>query len=142
MNPFLLIYDARLKGWYELRTTLQHADLKTKCVETDKWWQRAPQINHYLHPDDVEHWPDPWQLLADNNYCQIARGLGMVYTLALLGIKDIDFCIGKCYNDDIAVITVDKYILNYHPNSVESTSLNDFTITKTINMAPLLEKIK
>ena len=141
MNPFLLAFDDRLRSWYELRTILQHSDLKTQCVGVDHCWQRAPQVNRHLHPDDSENWPDPWQLIADNNYYNIARGLGMAYTLALLGIKDIDFYIGKCYNDDITVITVDKYHLNHYPNSVLNCSLDEFTITKTINIVPLLQKL-
>jgi hypothetical protein len=142
MNIFQLSFDDRLQSWYKLRTELSTENLETKCVETDRWWQCAPIVNNHLHYAEVSQWPDPWTLLDENTYCPIARGLGMVYTLALLGIKDIDFSLASCYNDDCTIVLVDKYILNYYPNSVLTSSLSEFTITKTIDIAPLLKQLK
>ena len=95
INIFQLNYEARLRSWYELRQNLQNADVQTKCVIIDRFWQSVPLVNHYLHPYDIDNWPDPWELVAENNYCEIARGLGMIYTLCLLGVEDVDFCLAK-----------------------------------------------
>jgi hypothetical protein len=99
---------------------------------------------HYLHPADVDTWPNPWNLLNDNNYCYYARGLGMVYTLLLLGINDIDFVEGIDDNTDtVIVILVDnaKYVLNGNPDSVLNTDLTNFKITKRIDIDTLVKKI-
>lgn len=144
INVFQLNYDARLKSWYELRTSLVEADIQTKCVEIDKWWQRAPLVNHYLHPIDVPVWPGPWDLLNDNNYCQIARGLGMIYTLLLLGITDIDFRLGTDDNsEDVALVLVDnaKYVMNYWPDMVVNNNLKEFKFTDTLDIEELKKKI-
>ena len=98
INVFLLDYHTRLREWYTLREKLQDSDLQTICVEVDKFWQRVPISNHYLHPADTPDWPGPWELISDNNYCRYARGLGMVYTLLLLGVKDIDIVVGDGNN--------------------------------------------
>jgi hypothetical protein len=37
-------------------------------------------------------WPDPWQLLSDDVYCEVARGLGILYTITLLDRADFDVC--------------------------------------------------
>jgi len=142
-NVFQLNYEARLKSWYDLRKSLEDKDVNTICLAIDKWWQFAPLLNHYLHPTDIDNWPGPWELLVENNYCQIARGLGMVYTLHLVGINDIDFCIAIDDNSEeysLVMVNSAKYICNYHPNTVISNSLNNFKVTSHIDMTKINKK--
>jgi hypothetical protein len=144
MNVFQLNYDTRLKSWYDLRTSLVEADTQTKCIEVDKWWQRAPLVTHYLHPIDLRVWPGPWDLLNDNEYCQLARGLGMIYTLLLLGVDNIDFCLGTDDNsEDVALVLVDsaKYVMNYWPDMVVNINLREFKFTDTLDLQELKKKI-
>jgi hypothetical protein len=141
INVFQLNYDARLRSWYDLRKSLENADIQTKCLEIDKWWQSAPLVNHYLHPHELTTWPGPWELLNDNEYCVFARGLGMIYTLLLSGINDIDFCMATDDNsEDVALVLVDnaKYILNYWPDSVLNINLQEFKVVQKLD----IEKIK
>lgn len=143
-NIFQSTYDNRIKNWYELRLGLEKFDLQTKCVEIDKWWQRAPLVNHYLHFDFMHEWPNPWELLAENNYCPIARGLGMVYTLLLLGIEDVAFANAIDYNsEEVVLVLVDnaKYILNYWPNTVLNNNLSDFKLVTTTDIHKIKSKI-
>ena len=68
----------------------------------------------------------------------------MVYTLMLLGVKDIDFVdIIDDNRENVVLVLVDnaKYVLNYHPNSVLNISLSSFTIMKHINISSLKQKI-
>jgi hypothetical protein len=144
INVFQLNYDSRLQHWYDLRQKLQHADTATKCIEIDKWWQSAPLVNHYLHPHEIDTWPGPWELLNDNEYCSLARGLGMIYTLLLTGVTDVDFCIGKDDNDeDVALVTVDnaKYVLNYWPDMVVNINLTNFKITNRLDLNKIKTKL-
>ena len=144
MNVFQLNYDSRLRSWYDLRTRIETADTQTKCVEIDEWWQQAPLVNHYLHPTDTKNWPGPWDLLVDNTYCTLARGLGMFYTLLLTGVDTIDIALGKDDNEDVVLVMVEdaKYILNYYPRTVLSNTLKDFKITQRLNLDELVKKIK
>jgi hypothetical protein len=144
INVFQLNYEARLKSWYDLRKSLENSDIETVCLAIDKWWQYAPLLNHHLHPDDIDNWPGPWELLVENNYCQISRGLGMVYTLQLVGIKDVDFSMAIDDNsEECALVMVDnaKYILNYYPNTVISNSLKDFKLGNPMSMDKINKKI-
>jgi hypothetical protein len=144
INVFQLNYEARLKSWYDLRKSLENSDIETVCLSIDKWWQYAPLVNHHLHPDDIDNWPGPWELLVENNYCQLSRGLGMVYTLQLVGIKSIDFSLAIDDNsEECALVMVDnaKYILNYYPNTVISNSLKDFKLGNTMSMDIINKKI-
>ena len=141
MNVFQLNYETRLQAWYDLRQSLKEADVQTRCVEVDKWWQSAPLVSHYLHPHEVSVWPGPWDLLNDNEYCYFARGLGMVYTLLLLGITCIDFCVATDDNsEEVVIVLVDnaKYVMNYWPDSVLNITQQQFKIVQKID----LDKIK
>lgn len=146
LNSFQLPYAARLQSWRDLRDTLENADIKTICVEVDKWWQSAPLVNHYLHPVDIDNWPGPWELIADNNYCSIARGLGMIYTLLLLGNTNIDFCLGKDDNSNEVVLVIvntdhAKYVMNYWPSTVLNNNLHDFTILTHLDVSKIQAKL-
>lgn len=137
MNVFQLNYEARLNSWYELRTQLEGSNIQNMCVEIDKWWQKAPLVAHHLHLLDTENWPDPWQLLVENTYCEVARALGMCYTLRLLNVNDFEIVeAGNNLGEDVVLVLVDnaKYILNYWPNTVLSNTLNDFQIKRTVKL--------
>jgi hypothetical protein len=144
MNVFQLNYEARLSDWYELRVQLEDSSLESKCVEIDKWWQKAPLVNHHLHILDSESWPDPWELLVENIYCEVARAVGICYTLSLLGVNDIELAEAtNSLGDDIILVLVDdaKYVMNYWPDTVLSNTLKDFNIKRRVDFKNLKLKI-
>lgn len=100
-------------------------------------------VNYYLHAIDIQNWPSPWDLLNDNEYCVYARGLGMAYTLHLSNINDIKMYEAKdSDNIDQVLIIVDKYVLNYWPNTIGTNQIKDFQLGQQLNIAHLLDKIK
>lgn len=144
MNSFQLDFQTRLKEWHSLRNSLAGADIKDICIEVDRFWQQSPIMNHYLHPVDIPTWPDPWQLLNDNLYCPYARALGILYTLLILGIKDVDLVRATDYNSiDVVLVLVEgaKYILNYWPGTVVNNKLADFNIVNKYDITPIITKI-
>jgi hypothetical protein len=144
MNVFQLNYEARLQNWFDLRTQLEGSDIQTKCVEIDKWWQKAPLVSHHLHLLDTDAWPDPWELLVENTYCEVARAVGMCYTLSLLGEKDLEIVeASNSLGDDVILVLVDnaKYVLNYYPDTVLSNTLKDFNVKRRVDFKNLKLKI-
>lgn len=143
MNPFQLHFHERLQAWYMLRHTISLDNLGECCHQIDAWWQRAPLVQHYLHPQDTQSWPDPWQLLSENEYCPVARGLGMCYTLHLVGVQNFELCESVDeYGDEYIIVGCDKYAMNWHPHSVLNTPLSKFTIKRPIDISHLLTRIK
>lgn len=143
-NIFLLDYESRLKNWVTLRNNIQHISCKDQCVNIDSFWQSCPTITHYLHPDFMKDWPDPWQLISDNTYCYYARALGMVYTLILVGTTDVELVEAKDdNNNEVVLVLVDsaKYVMNYWPNTVVNNHITDFKITRSLDITPLYSKI-
>jgi hypothetical protein len=119
INVFLLDYYTRLREWFKLKESLAEQDLSTICIEVDRFWQRVPINNHYLHPDDIEDWPNPWELVYNNVYCDLSICLGMTYTLCLLEsptFTDIELKIYRTESGwtNLSLINQGKYVLNYH----------------------------
>ena len=143
MNIFQIEYETRLQSWHDLKEDIKISDLKTKVIKIDSWWQNAPTVNHYLHLKDTTNWPDPWELLVENLYCNVAKALGMCYTLYMTGEKNFQMvtAVDEMGNDVVLVIVDDKYILNYWPNTVEMNNMSDFTIKDKICLQKQLERL-
>lgn len=113
----------RLLYWKNFREGLKFLTLDECLIETSHLWSFAPFVNHYLDIDSCRNWPDPWSLLHENFYCDLAKTLGMFYTIALSehGGNKLSLSIlqHKKKKDQINIVTVnDEWILNYEFNSV------------------------
>ena len=71
----------RLARWREFRDNLEISS--TPFQDVAELWARAPLVNPYLNPDSSDQWPDPWHLILDDRYDDLAICLGMLYTLKL-----------------------------------------------------------
>ena len=145
MNIFQSTYEARLQDWFQLRKSVINLPIEQQCITIDEWWQRAPLVTHHLHPHDIDNWPDPWELLSENTYCEVARALGMCYTLLLLDISDVEMVLStNNIGEDVVLVLVDnaKYILNYWPNTVVNNNLRDFKVVSKIDLDKIIKKIK
>ena len=143
MNIFQLEYEARLQSWHDLKEDIKNSDLRSKCIKIDKWWQNAPTVNHYLHLKDTQNWPDPWELLVENLYCNVAKALGMCYTLYMTGEENFRMVTAsdKMGNDVLLILVNNEHILNYWPNTVETNTINEFDIKSEISIQNQLEKL-
>jgi hypothetical protein len=124
-------FDARLASWTQLRDHVQSLPLELALLTINQWWFNAPWQPYYLHWDDQSTWPDPWQLLSDNVYCDLARGLGIVYTISMLDRADTTLAtlILTEDGDNLVQVSKEKYILNWTADSI----VNTFQETKIKN---------
>ena len=144
MNPFQLTFPERLHQWRELRHLKQILSHEKFIVEVDRWWQQAPIVDKNLYWNDSENWPDPWTLLSENRYCDLTRAIGMCYTLIMSNI-DVELVLvsdSECEEHHLVTVDGAKYILNFWPNTVLSTTLSDFTVHRTIPIDAIINKIK
>jgi hypothetical protein len=97
------------------------------------WWFRTPWRAYHLHWDDQPSWPDPWQLLSDDIYCPLARGLGMLYTISLLERNDIQNAIlADIATDNLVLVDKEKYILNWDPQQIVNINLEPFEVRRSV----------
>jgi hypothetical protein len=139
MNIFQLPYESRLKAWHDLKEEVKDLSLLEKSIKIDSFWQKAPVVNHYLHTFDIANWPNPWELLVENQYCSVARALGICYTFYMIGIKDFELVEAKdnMGNELPLVLVEKKYVLNYWPNTVTTNNISDFTLNRAISISQL-----
>lgn len=116
-------FDARLASWAFLREQCQDLPVESALARINDWWFRAPWQPYYLHWDDQLSWPDPWQLLSDNVYCDVARGLGILYTINLLDRADLTPARLILTNDgyNLVLVAKEKYILNWNLEDIVNT---------------------
>lgn len=126
--------EERLHEWRLFRKNIGQKDIETALKETACIWSYAPYVTHYLSPDLVEEWPEPWILVHENYYCDLAKALGMLYTLYLSDhwnntIDNLEIRIYKDVDKHDVVNTVwvnrGKYILNLVFNDVVNKNLVD-----------------
>lgn len=112
-------FEQRLKSWYTLRQNCQSLDLAHCLHAVNSWWFKTPWTAYHLHWDDRTTWPDPWLLLNDNVFCSIARGLGILYTIAMLERPDVDDAVLiETDSDNLVLVNKKKYILNWDPDLI------------------------
>jgi hypothetical protein len=116
-------FAARLESWNLLRDQCSNLPVESALQNINSWWFRAPWRPYYLHWDDQATWPDPWQLLSDDMYCELARGLGILYTITLLDRADLTPVELILTEDDVNLVRVakEKYILNWAADTVVNT---------------------
>lgn len=131
-------YEERLADWYHLRQALEHLPLDQQVHLVNDWWFRAPIVNRVVVWDDPTKWPDPWELLTNSGYCELARALGIVYTLMILENPAYnDLSIIATGNDNLVLINQGKYILNWAPGEVLNIDSTPFTVQDSINSTDL-----
>jgi hypothetical protein len=117
-------FERRLAAWHSFRQDQANLDLPILLEQINFWWQQSPWCPYHLHWDEQENWPDPWQLLSDNVYCDLARALGIMYTIVLIDRNDLtDSKIIETDRGNLVLIDNEKYILNWGSELVLNTNL-------------------
>ena len=137
-----LTFEQRLNAWGVLRETVQHASIEQVLAEVNAWWFHAPWRAYHLHWDDRAVWPDPWQLLSDDLYCPLARGLGILYTITLLDRPDLqDAVLAEVDSDNLVLVHEKKYILNWDPEQMLNITLGQINAQHSITQEQLKQQI-
>ena len=116
---FKLSTSGRLGHWKTFRSQLADLSLPEALEATNSLWQSCPFTPFYLDVERPETWPNPWELIQENYYCDLAKALGIVYTLHLSDHSaELDPEIRvyydpvRQYHYHIAYFAQGKYVLN------------------------------
>lgn len=136
------IFADRLESWNQLRQQVSCLDLEPALVAVNAWWFRAPWCAYHLHWDDRDYWPDPWQLLNENIYCSLARGLGIMYTIAMLDRDDLaNVLLAESDSDNLVLINNEKYILNWAPDTIVNINLGKINSRHSVSLAKIKQQL-
>ena len=112
-------YDSLLVEWANLREQISSLSLAEALLVTQQYWDKAPICNPYFHITEPDTWPTPWQLLADNCYSELAKALGICYTLLLAEHDEVN-SLHIIETDNYVLVQVNggQYYLNDEPGSI------------------------
>jgi hypothetical protein len=130
---FQLRPEDRLRSWREFRSAINLLPTEEALLRTADFWAHAPFVPYNLDPDNTTTWPDPWTLILENSYCDVAKCLGIVYTVSLTDHKiDIEY---RQYEDlktryvyNLAWFDRGKYILNMVDGEIVNKKQFDETL--------------
>jgi len=78
---FDLKYEDRLLAWSCLRQELEVSDDPFQHVID--FYSKAPRVSIATDPWDKTRWPDPWEMVFENQYDEFLTVLGQCYSLQL-----------------------------------------------------------
>jgi hypothetical protein len=134
-------FAQRLESWNNLRDRAQTLPIEQALKDINVWWFDVPWRPYYLHWDDQSNWPDPWQLLSDNHYCDLARALGILYTITLLDREDLGDAtlVLTESGDNLVLVSKSKYILNWDQDTIVNTN-QETTIKKQLTQSAVKQQ--
>jgi hypothetical protein len=136
-------FSERLESWAQLRQQCRRLDSEPALTKINQWWFQTPWTAYHLHWDDQADWPDPWQLLSDDQYCPVARGLGIMYTISMLDREDLqDAQMIEYQSDNLVLVSQEKYILNWDPDQVVNISLGKSKPRRQVSQEQIKQKIR
>ena len=77
-------YEERLTIWRKFRDGLEFSE--DPIQDTIDFYKQAPMCSIATDPYNPDKWPDPWELLEENNYCPFVKILAICYTLQLTDV--------------------------------------------------------
>jgi hypothetical protein len=77
-------FEDRLAHWKKFRESLETSN--DPIQDVIDFYNLAPTCNLAADPFTRENWPDPWELLEENNYCAFVKILAICYTLQLTDV--------------------------------------------------------
>jgi hypothetical protein len=135
-------FERRLESWNNLRQTAKQLPTNGCLQQINAWWQSSPWVPYHLHWDDRPTWPDPWQLLSDNVYCDLAKALGIMYTLVLIDRPEFaNARLIETENSNLVQIDQGKYILNWGRDIVLNNNLEQTTIRNSVDFDTIKTQI-
>lgn len=135
----------RIGHWRTFRKSLDELSLPQAIDAVAEYWQSCPTMPFYLEPTLPDSWPDPWQLISENYYCDLAKALGMLYTLCLTkhgpGLN-AQICVyydpETKYTYHLAIFDSGKYVINL----VDGAAVNIESIKKDLVLKHQFESSK
>jgi hypothetical protein len=132
---FQLKTEDRLRSWREFRHSIGHLPMESALKKTADLWATVPFTPYHLDINTPHNWSTPWQLIEDNIYCDLAKCLGIVYTMSLTSHKtnfDVEIRLYKDmesgYEYNLAWFNDGKYILNLMDREIVNINQFDKTL--------------
>lgn len=135
-------FEERLVIWKKFREQLEDSDTPIQdCID---FFKDAPLVNIQADAYDRSTWPDPWQMIEENFYCDFVKILAICYTLQLTdrfsySNFEIHITQDQKRSEINYLIILDEWIIDCAMNTVidKSKLSKDIKITKVHSLPAL-----
>jgi len=118
-------FEKRLSAWAEFRQELEESEEPFRRVV--EFYNRAPYVSIHTDPWAPKCWPDPWELIYENQYDDFCRVLGMCYSLQLTErFKARRFEIHINRDNELGytyLLYIDDFVVGYDDEILHRTSI-------------------
>jgi hypothetical protein len=127
--------EERLARWRDFRKQIDQMPLDSAIEQVVEFWHGCPFEPFYLDPENPAKWPGPWELIEENWYCDLAKALGMLYTIKFTNHNpEVEIRVyydpATRYTYNLVWINNGKYVLNL----IESQVVNKTQINKNLKL--------
>lgn len=113
-------YEKRLESWATFRESLEESEDPFRDLIA--FYKQAPYVSIHTDPWNSDTWPNPWELIYENQYDDFCRVLGMCYSLQLTDrFKGSIFEIHICIVNNIShlyLLKIDDYFIGIDEDDV------------------------
>ena len=119
--------NERLIKWKQFRDSIELSNSPLEDVAN--FWSHAPFVSPYLPSSNPASWPDPWQLIANGRFDELAIVIGMLYTIKLtqrfIDSKcEIHMTMPSKEKDPIYMLIIDnQHVINFEYKTVSSIAV-------------------
>jgi hypothetical protein len=129
-------YADRLLHWNLLRSQCRTLSVDQALLAINDWWYAAPVTARTIIWEYHPEWPDPWQLLAHKDLCDLARGLAMLYTVRMTEHPAVsDVILAQTDHDNLVLVNQGKYILNWSSGQLLNIQSQAVQIRRSLDSA-------
>jgi hypothetical protein len=135
-------YEDRLASWQEFRESLETVDNPLQSVLD--YYDQAPRVSINTDPWDNGTWPDPWELINENQYCTFCTVLGICYSLQLTerfkgSNFEIHIGIDRKKSRTVFLLMIDDIVIGWNEGLVNKLELPKTLQIEKIYSMPLLQ---
>ena len=110
-------FVSRMTQWRSLRSDIDRSNNPIQDVLD--FWNQAPTSRIASDPYDDETWPNPWEMIKENIYCDFTKILAIYYTLQLTerfsqSVFEIHIVLDKEESDLKYLLFVDNQVIGYY----------------------------
>ena len=120
-------YEDRLASWNQFREKLDKS--KDPIQDALDYYDQAPRVSINTDPWDNTTWPDPWELVHENQYCAFCSVLGVCYSLQLTerfneSKFEIHIGIDRERSRTVYLLLIDNIVISWNDGEAKLTELS------------------
>ena len=135
-------YEERLQLWHDFRSQLETS--LDPIQDTIEFYKSAPLNSIAADAWTQDSWPNPWELLEENNYCAFVKILAICYTLQLTDVLsqanyEIHITQDPKTSTTYYLLYVDNRVIGFHGDThvAKDTLPKSFASELEYSMQPL-----